>query len=206
MTCERSFTIIHSMSSRPIPQETIQKLRDFYDQRGRMPSYSEIAVLFRYASKQAAYRLAEKLIQAGVIERDKKGRLIPRFAKLGLPLLGYVQAGFPSPAEEELIDTMTIDQYLIRRPEASFLLKVSGDSMIEAGILPGDVVIIERGKDPKTGDIVLAEIDREWTLKYYQKEGGTVVLVPANSKYPTLRPKEELKIAGVVAAVVRRCR
>lgn len=78
--------------------------------------------------------------------------------------------------------------------------------MIDAGILPGDVVIIERGRTPKNGDVVLAEIDREWTLKYYKKEGGTIALVPANPKYPVLHPKEELQIAGVVAAVVRRYR
>lgn len=191
------------LSPKPVSPETIRTLRDFHHQRGRMPSYAEIASLFGYASKQAAYRLAEKCIQAGIIKKDEKGRLLPRFS---MPLLGYVQAGFPSPAEEELIDTMTIDQYLVRRPEASFLLKVTGDSMIGAGILPGDVVIVERGKDPKAGDVVLAEIDREWTLKYYQKEGKQAVLVPANPKYPTLRPKEELQIAGVVAAVIRRYR
>ena len=186
---------------RELPREVIEKLRSFYNDRGRMPSYSEIAVLFRYASKQAAYRLADKLIAAGILERDETGRLIPHF---GISLLGYVQAGFPSPAEEELVDTMTLDHYLVRRPEASFMLKVSGDSMIEAGILPGDIVIVERGKSPKNGDVVLAEIDREWTLKYYSKEGSQIKLVPANPRYPVLYPKEELNIAGVIAAVVRR--
>jgi SOS regulatory protein LexA len=185
-------------------EDALRKLKDFHTERGRMPSYSEIASLFGYASKQAAHRLAEKLIRSGAIAKDAQGRLIPRFTQEGLDLLGYVQAGFPSPAEEELIDTMTIDQYLVRRPEASFLLKVTGDSMIEAGILPGDIVVVERGKNPKVGDVVLAEIDREWTLKYYHKEGAQVVLVPANPRYPTLRPKEELQIAGIVAAVIRR--
>ena len=184
----------------------IQNIRDFHFQRNRMPSYSEMASLFGFASKNAAYRLANKLIQAGIIERDDKGRLIPCFWKLGLPLMGYVQAGFPSPAEEDLVDTMTLDQYLIRKREASFLLKVSGDSMIEAGILPGDLVIVERGVSPKTGDIVLAQIDREWTLKYYQKDGKKISLVPANPKYPTLHAKEELVIAGVVAGSVRKYR
>jgi repressor LexA len=189
------------LASTPDP---LQKVKSFYTDHGRMPSYSEIASLFGYASKQAAHRLAEKLIKGGEIAKDSKGRLIPRFTPQGLSLLGYVQAGFPTHAEQELIDKMTIDQYLVRRPEASFLLKVSGDSMIEAGILPGDIVIIERGKDPKPGDIVLAEIDREWTLKYYQREGSQVVLVPANPRYPTLRPQQELQIAGIATATMRR--
>jgi SOS regulatory protein LexA len=186
--------------------DPLQKMKGFYKERGRMPSYSEIASLFGFASKQAAHRLAEKLIKAGDIAKDAQGRLIPRFHERGLSLLGYVQAGFPSPAEEELIDQVTIDQYLVRRPEESFLLKVSGDSMIEAGILPGDIVIIERGKTPQTGDIVLAEIDREWTLKYYRMEGGQVVLIPANPRYPELRPQEQLQIAGIAAGVIRRYR
>ena len=171
-----------------------------------MPSYSELAALFKFASKQAAYRLAQRLIDEGILGRDDKGRLVPRFAQAGLTLAGYVQAGFPSPAEEELIDTLTLDQYLVRRPEASFLLKVSGDSMIDAGILPGDIVIVERGRSPKNGEIVLAEVDREWTIKYYKKEGGRVALVPANPKYTVLYPREELQIAGVVSAAVRRYR
>lgn len=191
------------MTVKPVSEEMIGRLRRFYTDRGRLPSYSEMAALFSYASKQAAYRLGEKLVAAGIVSRDPQGRLIPRF---GLPLAGHVQAGFPSPAEEELVDTMTLDQYLVRRPEASFLLKVTGDSMIEAGIQPGDIAIVERGGTPRSGDIVLAEIDREWTLKYYRKEGRKVSLVPANPNYPVLNPKEELVIAGVVAAVIRRYR
>lgn len=189
-------------------EEAIGRLRRFYEERGRFPSYSEIARLFHYASKQAAHRLGQRLIGAGLLTRDEKGRLVPEGGGLGflrsMKLLGYVQAGFPSPAEEELVDTLTLDQYLVRRPEASFLLKVTGDSMIEAGIQPGDVAIVERGRTPKGGEIVLAEIDREWTLKYYRKEKGRVGLFPANPKYPPLYPQEELSIAGVVVAVIRR--
>jgi repressor LexA len=187
-------------------EKVVAKLRSFYDRKGRMPSYAELATLFKYASKQAAYRLAEKLIDEGILGQDDKGRLVPKFLQSGFALAGYIQAGFPSPAEEELIDTLTLDQYLVRRPEASFLLKVTGDSMIGAGICPGDIVIIEKGRTPKVGDIVLAEIDREWTLKYYRQEKGRVALVPANPTYPVLYPKEELQIAGVVSAVVRRYR
>jgi repressor LexA len=189
------------MTPRPLRPQVLQKIRSFHIRNGRMPSYSELCGLFDYASKNAARKLAGRLMKEGHLAKDDKGRLLPRF---GLPLAGHVMAGFPSPAEEELVDVMSLDQYLIRRPEASFLLKVSGDSMIEAGILPGDLVIIERGKTPKSGDIVLAQIDRQWTLKYYKKEGRTVSLVAGNPKYPVLYPKEELVVAGVVGAQVRR--
>lgn len=182
----------------------VEKLQGFYQQYHRGPSYSELARLAGFASKHAAYRLAQKLIDAGLFLRDTTGRLIPNGPRLGTPLLGYVQAGFPSPAEEALIDTISLDEYLVRKPTASFLLKVSGDSMIDAGIHPGDLVIIERGLTPKSGDIVLAEVDQEWTLKYYRKRGTTIALVPANRRYPVITPKGELRISGILKAVMRR--
>jgi repressor LexA len=119
-------------------------------------------------------------------------------------VLGLVEAGFPSPAEEELRDTLSLDEFLVSNPDASFLLKVSGDSMIGAGILPGDLVIVDRGQTAKSGDIVIAEVDGEWTMKFFKKSGDAVYLVPANPKYKPIRPQYELKITGVVTAVVRK--
>lgn len=111
---------------------------------------------------------------------------------------------FPSPAEEEMADALSLDEWLIGNHEASFMLRVSGDSMIDAGLLEGDLVILERGRQPKSGDIVVAEIDHAWTVKFFEKRSGQIILVPANKKYQPLVPKEELKIAGVVTAVVRK--
>jgi SOS regulatory protein LexA len=119
-------------------------------------------------------------------------------------VLGLVEAGFPSPAEEELRDTLSLDEFLVSNPDASFLLKVSGDSMTGAGILPGDLVIVDRGQTAKSGDIVIAEVDGEWTMKFFKKSGDAVYLVPANPKYKPIRPQYELKITGVVTAVVRK--
>ena len=84
-----------------------------------------------------------------------------------LPVLGTVAAGFPSPADEELTDTMSLDEYLISNKEATYILKVNGNSMIDAGILPGDMLLVERGVQPRDGDIVIAQVDREWTMKYF---------------------------------------
>ena len=169
-----------------------------------MPSFSEIGEMIGLKSKNAVSKLINKLEQLKVIERDGKGRLIPGSIKFPVRILGTVEAGFPSPAEEELADTLSLDELLIRNPEAAFLLKVSGDSMSEAGILPGDMVIVDKGKPPKSGDIVIAEVDGEWTMKYLRKRGNSVTLIPANSKYKPIKPKNELKIAGVVTAVVRK--
>ncbi|MDP3735014.1 MAG: transcriptional repressor LexA [bacterium] len=180
------------------------KIAAFYRTHRRMPSYSEIAALMRYKSKNAAYRLAWRLIDAGVITRDSSGRLLPARLYGETPLLGLVEAGFPSPAEEELVDTMSFDDYLIENKEASYILKVKGDSMIDAGICEGDMVIVERTENPKVGSIVIAEVDGEWTMKYLRKRGERLYLEPANKAYKPIVPKEALRIVAVVKAVVRK--
>ena len=122
----------------------------------------------------------------------------------GVKLLGVVQAGWPSPAEEELVDVLSLDDYLIPRPEQTYLIKVRGDSMIDAGIHPGDLVIVERGRTARDQDIVIAEVDGEWTMKFYEKRGNEVRLIAANEKYPPIVPRRELVIGGVVTAVIRK--
>jgi len=136
-----------------------------------------------FKSKNAVHKLVGKLIELGVVAKDTTGRLIPKRLGTALPVLGVVAAGWPSPAEEELLDTMTLDEYLIQNKEATYLLQVKGDSMIEAGIMPGDHVLVERGAEPKDGDIVIAEVDGSWTMKFFRKRGSRVVLVPGNKKY-----------------------
>lgn len=190
--------------TKPVDPYMLDALRRFWRANHRMPTYSEMTRLFGYRSKNAAFRLAKKLIEEGYVEKDETGRLMPKGERLGIPLLGYVQAGFPSPAEEELIDTLSLDEYLVENPDASFMLKVSGDSMIDAGIHEGDVVIVEKGPRPKNGDVVLACVDNEWTLKYYQKRGKEIELVPANKNYPVIRPKQELTLGGVIKSLIRR--
>lgn len=187
-----------------MPPSHQSKILSFYKKNRRMPSYGEIMALCGFRSKNTAYWLVKKMIAAGVVEKDPTGRIVPKQLWGPIAVVGTVEAGWPSPAEEELIDTMSLDEYLIRNKEASFIMKVKGDSMKEAGIFPGDMVIVERGRDPKDGDIVIAEVDREWTMKYFRKRGGKIYLDPANQAYSKIIPKEELKIAAVVRAVVRR--
>lgn len=121
-----------------------------------------------------------------------------------LRLLGVVEAGFPSPAEEELLDTISLDDYLIGRKEATYILRVKGDSMRNAGILPGDMIIVERTSQSRDGDIVIAEVDGQWTMKYFRQRGDRVCLEAANPKYHPIVPQHELKIAAVVRAVIRK--
>ena len=181
-----------------------KKLLRFYRENKRMPSYSEIMELTGLRSKNSVFKLIERMREKGLVSKDDRGFLIPGRFFSDIPLLGTVEAGFPTAAEEELADTMTLDDYLIEHKEKTFLLRVNGDSMIDAGILPEDLVLVERGVTPKDGDIVIAEVDTGWTMKYFEKNGSCVRLVPGNKKYKPIIPQEQLSIAAVVKAVIRK--
>lgn len=185
-------------------QSVKKELAAFFRERRRMPTYEEMVALLGVRSKSVVSFWVDKLVAADILEREAGGRLSWKQRPFSIPLVGEVTAGFPSPEEEELRDILSLDEYLVARPEASFLLQVSGDSMIGEGIMPGDLVIVEKGRQPKSGDVVIAEVDGEWTMKTFRKEKGEIYLEAANPKYPLIRPREELKLAGVVTAVVRK--
>lgn len=181
----------------------VKKIREFFRSHHRAPSFEEVRSLFNYRSKASAHFLVDQLIEKNFLHKDTKGRIL--WDQLtGVKLLGSVQAGLPTAEEEVLTDTMDLDRLLVKDPQQTFLLKVSGDSMIDAGIHEGDFVLVERGREPKNHDIIIAEVDREWTLKYYEKEGSRVRLVPANNKYSPIIPTQELKTGGVIVAVIRK--
>ncbi len=169
-----------------------------------MPSYSEAATLFGVVSKDSAYRIMKKLIDQGVVKKDAAGKLIPHALQNGVAMLGLVEAGFPTPAEENLLDRVTLDSYMIEHPETSFMLRVKGDSMIDAGIHEGDFVIVERAREARPGSIVIAEVDGGWTMKYLRKKGNLLYLEAGNSEYAPIIPKDSLSIAAVVVGVVRK--
>ncbi len=183
--------------------ERIPVLNECIRRNGRAPTVEELRALFDVRSKNTASVMASKFVEADALSRTETGRLVaPRLsAACKLRLLGSVAAGFPSPPEESLLDTMSLDEYLITRPEATFMLRVEGDSMIKAGILPDDTVLVERGRTPRNGDIVVACVDAAWTIKYFYKDGSGIRLEPANKNYETLRPKRGLVVEGVFRSV-----
>ena len=182
----------------------VRTLRGFLQKEGRIPSYAEMLSLFGYRSKNAVFGALRRLEERGFIVR-RRGRITPTMRLKGnIRVLGLVQAGFPSPAEEELVDTINLEEFLVRRPEATYMLTVQGDSMTGAGIFPGDIVLVEKGATPKLNDIVVAQVDDEWTLKYYTKDHLGVRLDAANPKYKSIRPKTSLVIGGIIKAVIRK--
>lgn len=185
-------------------KENIRKIERFYNKKRRMPSFAEVAELVGYKSKNAVSKLVDKLVERELLTKDEQGKILPGRMMRGVQVLGTVAAGFPSAAEEELCDTLSLDEWLVPHRERTFLLKVTGDSMEGAGIVEGDMVLAERGCQPRSGDIVIAEIDHEWTMKYFVRDGAKVVLRPGNEKYPVLVPRNELKIAAIVRGVIRK--
>ncbi len=181
-----------------------QSLVAFYRNQKRMPTYAEMMDLFEVRSKSVVSYWIDKLIEKGILEKDAQGFLKLSGLSFGIPLVGNVAAGLPVSAEESAHEVVSMDEYLVTKPDSSFLLRVTGDSMIGAGIMEGDLVVVERERQPKTGDIVLAEVDGQWTMKYFRRQGREVVLEAANPAYPTIYPKEELTIGGVITASVRR--
>ena len=158
-----------------------------------------------FKSKNAVYKLVNKLVAEKILSKDEQGRLIPNRLIGEIPLLGLVEAGIPSLADESILDTISFDEYLVRDPSKTFILEVKGDSMIEEGIREGDLVVVERKNDPKDGDIVIAEVDGGWTMKFLRKKAGQkIYLEPANSKYKPIYPEYDLKIAAVVKGVIRK--
>jgi len=190
-----------------MPKSFSQRLaimRKFYSTQQRLPSYGELLRLCGWNSKNSAYRFMQKLLQQHLVSQTSNGTFVPTSKLTGVKLLGSIAAGFPSPAEEELTDAINLDQYLISHPSSSFLVRVSGDSMIEAGIQPNDLVIVERQRQPRSGDIVIAYVDDAWTMKQFTTQDKRIVLLPANKKYKPIYPTTELKIEGVIVGVVRK--
>jgi len=203
LTIERLFDYSKSMDERSDRQEArTAKVHSFYRAHKRMPSITELMKLFALKSRSSGFHAAAQLIDADVLEKDSAGKLVPGSAFHAIPRLGHIRAGFAAPAEEELADTVSIGEYLLRRPEASYLLTVEGDSMQDAGIHHGDLVVFERTQDVKPGNIVVALTEDGYTLKYLRKKGDRYCLEAANPSYPDFYPAEG-EIIGVVTATFR---
>ncbi len=186
-------------------REKTARMRSFYRSEHRVPTYNEMLEMFDYSSKNSVFELLKKLEEQGYVEKGQGGKLSFTSKLTGsIRMLGTIQAGFPSPAEEQLAETVTLDEFLVERPEETYMLRVIGDSMLDAGIHPGDIVLVEKGREPHRNDIVIARVDEEWTLKYFIRDDRGVSLEPANKKYRTIRPQNSLEVAGIVRAVIRK--
>lgn len=184
------------------------KIESFYEKNKRMPTYSEMMELFGFKSKNAVFRVVHKMLEAGLVAKDHLGRLIPTESfteKIdSIPMLGFVTAGFPATVEEELVDTIKLDDLLVKNKASTYMLEVDGDSMIDAHIERGDMVLVEKTNEAHDKQIVIAEVDGEFTMKYFRKTGNKTWLEPANKNYQPIYPTTSLNVIAVLKAVVRK--
>ena len=119
---------------------------------------------------------------------------------------GSVVAGFPSPAEQYLEPPLDLNEFLIKRPAATYFVRVEGDSMIGAGIHDGDLLVVDRSLRPASGDVIIASVDGDFTVKTYRRDKDGVRLEPANPAYPIIHIKkgQELDYFGKVTACIHQ--
>ncbi len=132
-------------------------------------------------------------------------------SKLALALAPTIKAGFPSPADDYLHDSLDFNRDMIKNPEATFYGRVSGDSMIDAGICDGDIAVIDRSLQPMDGNVIVAFVNGDFTIKYLDlkhKEEGYIELKPANSNYSPIRidVEDNFRVWGVVVWTIKQWR
>lgn len=187
-------------------RQYLTKLRDYYARHRVLPSYSAIGKLVGLNSKASVADMVLRLKSEGFLESTPGKRLKPGRRFFERAFAESVRAGMPSPAADLTPDIVTIDEYLVPHPSKTVLIRVKGDSMIDAGIHADDIVVVEKRTNANAGDIVVAIVDNEFTLKRLDRERGRIVLRPENKAYPTIRPKGELEIFGVVVGQFRKYR
>jgi repressor LexA len=201
------------------PTEIQKQVFDFVlgciTQDGVSPTIREIAAHFRWKSQRAAECHINALLEKGWLTRaeGKARSLRPATAKQSkpvfhIPLVGSIPAGFGSDREQEPEGCVTVDIATVgfNPTRNTFALRVQGDSMIGKHICDGDIVILEHGPDPRSGQIVAALIDRKSTLKTFVLKGRKPFLKAENPKFPDLVPADELMIQGVFRALIRKTR
>jgi len=195
------------MASPNRDQEYLGKLQDYFTDYRSLPSYAVIGEMLGMASKSAVSALVKRLTLAGFLETTPDRRLAPTKRFFERPLADFnVPAGLPAAANDAMSESITIDEYLIPRPSTTVMVTVRGDSMIEAGIFDGDIAIVEKRHAAKLGDIVVAIVDNEYTLKTLGRDKQGFMLLPHNAAYTPIRPQESLEIFGVMVGLIRKYR
>jgi len=195
--------------------EVLEFIRGAAARGDSAPTYREISKKFDFNSPKAAYDHVVALERKGLVRRQRgKSRGIKLMSlnetasesTVLIPVLGNVAAGGSVEQTQELEGQVQIDRALLGRADKAelFAVHVRGDSMTGCGIFDGDLVVAESKANPRHGDVVVALIDKESTVKTLDEKDGHFVLKPENPRYPVLVPSTELVIQGVVRVLVRR--
>jgi len=184
-------------------KDFFEKLKSLYG-KDPLPSFERIAQEFGFKHKNSVWQYFNKLKEVGFIDNIGEKFFIKPDQFGAVMFATPVKAGFPSPAEDCIERRVSLDSEFKLDSPSTFIFHVKGDSMIDAGIFEGDMVIIKRKSDPNTGDIVLASVDGEYTLKIFRKKGQEIYLEPANKNYDIIKARDSMEIFGIVTGSVRK--
>jgi repressor LexA len=197
-------------------QEAVLKFIEEYQMTyGKSPTLREMRENFGVSSDNSILKHLKALEEKGFIKKDDTPRGIQLLSSIKekldmvaesvkLPVLGFVPAGGPVITEEYVNGYMTVGEELAKNSKDFFLLTVTGNSMIDAGIFEGDLVVVNTRKEPHDGDIVIALVDNANTVKRFIKKDGKVYLKAENKDYNDIYPENELVVQGVVTALIRQ--
>lgn len=185
----------------------LSRLQDYYARWRCIPAYGKLCRILHLASRSAVGKVLERLRLQGFLERTPDGDWVPARRFFERFVAGQaVQAGEPAPDTDAGLTTLLLDDLLVQTPSRTLLLTVRGDSMSGANIFEGDVVIVERQASALPGEIVVAAVDGELTVKRLDRDAEGWLLRPENPAYPVLRPAGTLTLVGVVTGLARRLR
>ena len=195
-------------------QAVLDFIEKYQMEFGKSPTLREMREHFGVSSDNSILKHLNALQEKGYLNKDDTPRGIGLLQKVKdkldavsnmtrIPLLGTIPAGGPVLSEEHVMDYFEVGNDLLKKPQGSFALRVSGLSMINAGILEGDFVIANQSMKAKDGDVVVALVDGKNTVKRYRTKDGRVWLQAENPEYNDIEPTEFLEVQGVVTAVIR---
>jgi repressor LexA len=196
-------------------QSKIYKFIERYQfKNGASPTIGEMRKYLDVSSDNSILKHLNGLTEKGYIKRDNTPRGIKMLANvreqfeaaadlIRVPLLGTIPAGGAVDAEEHILDTFEIGHGLMKSQNGAFLLRVTGNSMIDAGIFEGDMVLVLPEESARHGDVVVALVDGDSTVKRYMNEKGKVYLKAENPEYENIYPQGSLEIQGVVSGLIR---
>lgn len=198
------------MAKKPLTtreSKVLHFIEHFQQEHGQYPTYREIQTALKLLSINSVSQYVRQMSRKGYLERDKnRGFRLMSYqppSVVSLPLLGSIQAGHPN-FTQEAEETIRLPQQLVSSPQRSFLLRVKGNSMEDAGIREGDLVIVDSAQKEKTGDVVVALLDEETTIKRLIQKDGTFYLKAESRNHQDIHPKNTWKIQGVVTGLWRK--
>lgn len=202
-------------------KEILRKIKAFFQEEGYFPSVRELNGILRVNSSNTVFSHIKALVKKGFIKKNKRGKIMAITEesndfgenlpiRTGLPSFSIpyfpsgVPAGFQAPAEDEGREILTVDEYLIKNPNNTFALKVSGDSMEKAGIMQGDLLLVEKRSDARTGQIIVAHLPSGFTVKRLIEEDGVKYLKAESRTKYQIKMEEGTEVWGIVIGIIRK--